>query len=499
MNSGLAENVSLPDVDAAPAMARLTFDRLWSDMFAYAVMLAVPKLLVVFTVPLYTRQFTTAQYGTLQMGMAAAMVLAPIVGIGMEGAQSYFFFAREPDGTLSRPQVVSAVLYLRMLWGLTVWCGVLGLLAIVPHGPLRSEGFPWYLAAAAAGVCLEQISGQAADVFRLLHRRRSYALTTGLQAAGGATLGLAFAIGLGWGVTGVFLASASAAAMTAVAAWMRHGALVDLSTRRIEWWPRLLRFGLPLVPAAFGQMVLYSLDRWLLVAFKAADAVGVYGAGAELAGVVALVVATFRVAWWPIAMAEINEDRTDIFSTAATAYVGIAAIIGVVSAYVFPIATAWLLPGQYAGASTVAAIIPWRWLAYGFIPIASIGTWRSERTWWSAAPIAIALAVHAAGGALLIPMWGIDAAAWTAVAGAIAWVASALAISERLYHIGYRYALLAAQTGIGLTATAVLVHFSSSASSSHAAARLLVTMTACLVLAATLTRRGDSTHNSFVA
>lgn len=485
MTPGASGTLPTPD-RATPTAVSSTLGRLRSDLFAYGVLLAVPKILVLLTVPVYTRRLSTAQYGGLQFGIAMAMVLAPIFTLGLDSAQSYFFFAKQPDGTLARPHVVSAVLKIRMLWGSGFFACALVALLYAPRGQFLTAAFPWYLVVATAGAFLEQLSGQAADVFRLLHRPGAYAVTTGLQALGGAILGVLLGVGLGWGVTGIFLGSASAAALTAASAWFRHRALLDFAGDRVAWWPRLLKFGLPILPASFGQILLYSLDRWLLVAFKGPTDLAVYGAGVELAGVIALVVAGFRVAWWPIAMAEINDDRTEVFSRVATLYVGIAAMVGVVSAYAFPIATRWLLPSRYAPASAVAAIIPWRWLCYGFFLIGSVGTWKSERTAWTVVPVGIGLAVNAAGGALVIPLWGIQGAAWSAVAGSLAWVISAMIISERLFHVGYPHRILALQTTIGLATTAMLIWLSTSAASGAGFLRVLVVGAALLILSTTI-------------
>jgi O-antigen/teichoic acid export membrane protein len=469
-------------VDARPLHTVL--HRLRSDVFVYGTTLAVPKLLAILTVPVYTRRLARAEYGALQVAMATALVLAPIFTLGMDASLSYFFFSKGRDGSVVRRDVVSSVLQIRVAWGLAV---LLGALAFLWYSAGASgAAFRWYLLIAACGAFLEQLSSQAADVFRLLHRPFAYGVTTGLQAVGGAALGLLLAVGLGWGVTGAVLGTASAAALTGACAWFRLRALVGMTERQTLWWPRILKFGIPMVPAGLGVMLLHSLDRFLLATLMGADDVAVYGAGAEFAGVVSLIVASFRVAWWPIAMAEVNEGRTAVFPHVARLYVGLAAILGVVSAFAFPLATAWLLPPRYARSAGVAATIPWRWLCYGFFMITSAGIWKSERTGWSVVPIALALVVNAIAGVLLIPVWGIQGAAWAAVAGSLTWVVSAMAISERLYHIGYPYSTLIAQTTIGLGASALLLWWSGTAGGAFSAARLGFTVVASLVLLGTI-------------
>ena len=460
------------------------FSRLRSDVFVYGTTLAVPKVLAVLTVPVYTRRLPAAEYGALQIATAAVLVLAPILTIGMDASQSYYFFAKKPDGSSARRDVVSAVLQIRLVWGLVVCLGTLLFLGY--SNGFSVPTFPWYLLIAACGAFLEQLSSQAADVFRLLHRPFAYASTTGLQALGGAVLGLLLAVGLGWGVTGVFIGTASAAALTAVSAWFRLRALTDLRQPPTVWWPRILAFGIPMLPAGLGVMLLHSLDRLLLASLKGPEAVAVYGAGAELAGVVGLIVASFRVAWWPIAMAEVNEGRVDVFPHVAKLYVGLASMLGVVCAYGFPLVIGWILPPRYALAGGVAATIPWRWLCFGFFLITSTGIWKSERTGWSVVPIVLAIVVNALGGLLLIPSYGIQCAAMAAIAGSLTWVVSAMVISEWLFRIGYPHGMLGFQAGVGLGATAILVWWSNYGGRAAAAGRLVLTAAALVLLFGTI-------------
>jgi len=464
--------------------------QLGKDTLIYGIGGIAARALSFFLLPVYTRLFTPADYGAIEMMTIAGLFLAALMTMGLDSAQSYYFFEQKDRGPDAQARVVTAIVQWRLMTGGAIVA--LGMLA----SPWLNEAFfagrmeTKHFAVAFSGVFFMQLMEQSVQVFRLRYRPWAYiGLTLGntvVAAAVAVTLIWAF----GWGVLGYFVGMATGAATFAVLGWWSIRGYVDFGALHAAWWPRLLKFGLPLVPAAVAMYVLRSSDRWFIGHYAGQEGLGLYAVGAKFATLIVVAATTFRQAWWPVAMDAMQSgDGPALFRTIARAYlaVGVAGVVALTACsklllFVF-------VAPDFRAAYPIVGVLAWYGILYGFFLIVSGGIWKAEKTHWNAISMTIAAVVNLILNALLVPTYGpMGAAVATALSFAL-WNVMTVAVSEWLWPVGYANVVLTAQCAIGAAAcAAILLLFADGAPAWQVA---LVTVTACSVVLATAATRED--------
>lgn len=430
-------------------MSRLK--QLGKDSVIYGVGGVIGKGISFFMLPVYTRIFTPADYGTIEMMSVIVSLLAAFLIMGMDSAQSFFFFEQKNNSKDHQKIVVSAILQWRLTWGLAmvVFAGCLAPLINVWlfNGELQLI----YFAVSFAGALFSTVMSQSVQIFRLLYRPWAYigvTITNSFLAAG---MILLLVLGFDQGVFGYFLGTMSAALAVAILGWYLVREYVDFSRWHRSWWPRLLRFGAPLLPAGLAYYAMSTMDRWFVQYYNGAEELGIYAVGAKFALIITLAIETFRKAWWPMAMdAMHSEDGPETFRMIARLYMGIGVAGVVILTFISPLLVRWIAAPPFHSAWPLVGILAWQSLFYGFYLIASAGIWKAEKTYLSMYLMGCAALVNLLLNYLLVPRFGgIGAAVATAVTYLL-WVAATMVLSERLWQVGFSIKVLCLQVVVGI-------------------------------------------------
>lgn len=201
--------------------------------------------------------------------------------------------------------------------------------------------------------------------------------------------------------------------------------------------PRLLRFGLPLVPAAFATWGLNWMDRLFLVQYADLSAIGVYSLAYTLGYLGIQLVANPLFTMFPTeAAAQWNHGRRDevqrLFERTAggTLLLCLPMIAG--TAVAGPAIVDLLAPESFTGAAPVIPVV----LA-GYLLLMLAGYYETTfgfvfRQWLYAASVGIAIVVNVALNFALIPRWSyVGAGIATTVAFAVQ-CAFTLAVANRV-------------------------------------------------------------------
>jgi O-antigen/teichoic acid export membrane protein len=180
--------------------------------------------------------------------------------------------------------------------------------------------------------------------------------------------------------------------------------------------PRLLRFGLPLVPAAFATWGLNWMDRLFLVHYATLADVGVYSLAYTLGYLAIQLVANPVFTMFPTEAAiQWNLGRPNevqrLFERAAGATLLFCLPLIVGSAVAGPAVVAVLAPASFSGAADAIPII-----LSGYLLLMIAGYYETTfglvfRQWLHAVSVGVALVVNVVLNFLLIPRWGYMGAA----------------------------------------------------------------------------------------
>jgi O-antigen/teichoic acid export membrane protein len=222
---------------------------------------------------------------------------------------------------------------------------------------------------------------------------------------------LAVPLALVWGVAGVLIARFVAETGGSIVIVLRHRReyAAGLSW---DWLKRLCRMGLPMLPNPAAQGILGNMNRYLLIVFWGATSLGLFSVAFRVSLILGAVVGAIKTAWLPFAFSEGEDDRAvarqlDIFRSYL--WTMFLMCLGVM---VFAVDIVRVVAGtDYEAAAPVTGLLCASVVFQGAIYFLSTPFMSRERT----VPIMIA---NLAGGALaagfsilMIPWWGLTAAA----------------------------------------------------------------------------------------
>jgi O-antigen/teichoic acid export membrane protein len=431
--------------------------QLGKDSLIYGIGGAAGKAIGFFLLPIYTRIFTPADYGVIEMMTVIVSLLTAFLVMGMDSSQSFYFFEQKEKGKAAQKVVVSAILQWRLTWGLAIVV-IAGSLAPLINAWFFGAKLPWiYFAVSFSGALFTTVMTQSVEIFRLLYRPWSYIGVTTIKTVLSAGLVLLFVMVFQQGIFGFFLGSAVSSVVVAVFGWYRVRDYLDFSGWHVGWWPRLVKFGAPLLPASLGMYVMATADRWFIQHYHGEDALGLYAVGAKFAALMAIAIEMFRKAWWPMAMEAMHShDGPETFRMIARLFMALGVAAVVYLAFLSPWLVQMLTASIFHGSFVIVGVLAWKALFYGFFLIGSPGIWKAEKTYITIMLMGVAGLVNIGLNFLWVPKYGGMGAALATSFSYFLWIVLAMIVSERLWPVHFPIFLMLCQVAAGATAVAWL-------------------------------------------
>jgi O-antigen/teichoic acid export membrane protein len=258
-------------------------------LVANLVAAGVPFLLL----PLLTRLLTPSEYGQVVNYFLLMSACSAVAGLNVHGAVGVAWFRHE---RADLPFYVGSALSIGMLSSLAVAALLAAALAIFM--PL-SVSPSWGAIAAIAAGCNVLLQCRLV-LWQNQHDPLPMAGLQILSSVCNVGLSLLAVLWLDWGGLGRNAGAATASVLMAILAvtLLLSSGLARLALRRGDIG-KLLAFGIPLIPHALAGVLLSSADRFAVSAEMGPQALGIYGAGAQLGAVMAILADAFSKAFSP--------------------------------------------------------------------------------------------------------------------------------------------------------------------------------------------------------
>jgi O-antigen/teichoic acid export membrane protein len=425
--------------------------RLFGDSLVYGIGSVAGHLVGLILLPVYTHHLAVEKYGLLDNLFVLSMLLSAAIPLGLPDALQRFWFLAKTDE--ERREVVGTALSGVLL---LVLVAVPPLLLFAPgilEGLFDDTTEIDALRLVAITLLPASVMTFGLAILRSRFRSAAYGVCSIVQVAVLGVVNTWLVAGVGLGITGVFLGGLIAATATAgLALWFVRA---DLSLRRSgARLKEMLRYGVPLVPSFLAFWALSYADRWLLLRMDGAYEVGLYAAGAKVAGIMLVLNFGVLTAFNPVALKMVGESGARRFyARSMTAYGAVAATVAVGLTALAPEVLGLLTPAGYHDG---AAAVPWLTLGFffsGLTVFLSIGLHIEKRTPWITWIALIAAAANVGLNLVLIPFWGMVGAAM-ATAGAYALMAALFhQVTNRIYPVDFetgRLMGLSMLFGVGL-------------------------------------------------
>lgn len=411
--------------------------RLATTGAAYTAASIVSKLIAVALLPLYTRYLTTGDYGVAEVMFAAVVSASIVVRLGVIEALLRFYYRDDED-----PARVVSTSFAALFWFATI----AALIALPFAGPISEvllpESAPDLARISIGGLWVLTLNEYLLTLFRLEERARAFFLTTIINVLAAIALTVVLVVGMEEGARGLLIGSYASGAAVVLALIFVHRRRLSLRFER-PLLRRLLRFGLPTMPAELSLYGLNFVDRLIIIHVAGAPQAGLYSLGVKFAQGVNVLVRGFQLAWPPLAYS-IRDDgeARRVYATVVTLFVAGCA---------FVVTGMWLLSRwivrvlaapEFFGSYKVIGLLAAAATLYALYMVLVVILGRTGRTEFNFPATLAALAANIALNLALVPPLGIVGAGIALVASYVVVLALMYVFTQRLFPVPYEWGRL---------------------------------------------------------
>ena len=390
--------------------------------------------------PVYVRVLTPTDYGVIFVLLIVEQILRVVYRWGVDASFMRYYY--DSHDTASRQRLASTIFFFLVGASGSLMLGGMAAAPWLANQIFDGPGYALVLQLVLLNTFLGSLSFLPFHVLRIEGRARTFVTLTFAQNLATLAAKLVLVVVLRKGVLGVYLADTIVAVGVIALLLPRYIALI----RPMFSLPLLrdcLKFGLPRLPHGAAHQVIAGADRYILKNFVALRDVGVYGVGASLGLGMKLFLSAFENAWAPFYFNEMKQPDAKLTFRAVTTYgVGVLFLMVAGLAAIATDLVRLMTKPEYYGA---AQIVPWIALSVAFQGVyllTSIGLNITKRTAFYPVSTMIAAATNVGACIILIPRYGVVAAAWSNTIAYAVLAGTAMVFSQRVYPMSYDWARL---------------------------------------------------------
>lgn len=418
--------------------------RLATSGLAYQAAGLLAAFLALFTLPLYTRHLSEADFGYAETLLTLVILTSILLRFGMGEAFVRIWFDDEHEDRRRR--------LARTTTGFVLITTTVALIAgVLLAGPLSQLILgvrdATLMAYGVFGIWAFTNLEMAYALLRVQERRRTYMRAAVANVLLTVALTIVLVVILDEGARGYVLGNYAASALVLVALWVlalrEHIGVPDI---RVPLTP-LLRFGGPTVPADSAVFLLNVIDRAYLLRVESAAAAGLYSVAIKLATAVIIAVRGFQLAWPPLAYSITDDEQAGrLYARVASAYL----IVTAVAVAGFELLGRWVVrlltaPSFYPAHEA----LPWLalgWALYGlYLLLVSIAG-RAKVTIRTLPAAFGGVVINVVVLVLLVPPLGIEGAAIALCASYVAMLVVLFALTRGVFRVPFEWGRIAGLT-----------------------------------------------------
>jgi len=412
--------------------------RLATTGAAYTAASILSKVVAVALLPLYTRYLTPSDYGATEIMFAAVVAASIVIRLGaIEALLRFYYKAGES------PEKVVSTTFAVLFWAGLVAVAVLMPLAEPLSRLLLGQSDPGLVRISVAGLWVLTLSEYLLTLFRLDERARPYFAVTMLSVLLTIPVTVVLVVGLDLGAAGLLAGSYGTGVLVVTG-------LIVFNRRRLSLVPdrpllgRLLRFGLPTMPAELSLYSLSFIDRILIARMLGLKEAGLYALAVKVAQSVNVLVRGFQLAFPPLAYSISDDEEARVaYSAVVTWFVAVMSLVVTGVWLTAPwIVRIFAAPDYYEAHLAVGPVVAGTAL-YAIYMVLLVVLGRTGRTEYNFPATLAGLVVNVVLNLVLLPVWGIVGAGVALGVSYLVVVALMYLFTQRLFPVPYEWGRLA--------------------------------------------------------
>lgn len=387
-------------------------------------------------IPIYTKYLSPGEYGIFQLSMTFISFASLLYLLGVNTAFFRFYLDHKDERERSRTFTTSFLFVLAVDTVLTVLVvlfreGISSLLFGSPEHDLlvvlsgialiaqSLETFPVLVLRAEnrSGFYLVMVIVQLATTLLA----SAYFIVRAGMASEGALLGVVL------GYVAIFLMFLPTALAKLVPAF---------SWKLVR---DLLSFGMPFVPSMLALTALNISDQYVIRYFRGIEETGLYALAYKIGMTVNLFVSAFRMAYVPFVFQVARApDARERYSRAFTYFSSVLILATLLLCLGLDEIYDLTVDPKFHGSKGIVPVVAFSYVLFGIHTVSIVGIYLEEKTSLMPLVCGVSAILNVAANIVLVPRFGMYAAAWTTFGSFSLMAALTYYFSDRLYHIHYR-------------------------------------------------------------
>ncbi len=403
---------------------------LLSDSLIYGISGILRSMIGIFLIPFYTRIFSPEEYGIISIITTTFFLIGLLAVCGLDNSAHRWYYDNED--LIDRKKTFST-------WALfQLALSVLFSLLILLFSPIFSDLLlgssekSFLFIFPSLSLITGVLPAVVSNWYRVQRKPLATIVFTFFQTLVTVGCTILFVNVFQWGINGIFGAlTVSSLIFTLIAIQQMRGWLSFKYFSQSRLFD-MMKFSLPLIPAALSFWLLNNTDAYFISFFKNKTEVGLFAIGASLASVMSLFTGAFQQAWGPFAFSIINNvDARQIYAKVFLIYGYCIAFLAACFLMFAPEALMLFTTPEYFESAWVTGILSYNLMFIGFSYIAIIGISISKTTSPYAIAMLYATIVTIVLNILLIPAWGKEGSA-------LATLVAQIIVPVYLFHKGQK-------------------------------------------------------------
>jgi len=413
---------------------------------------AMQKFLTALMLPLFTAFMTTSDYGVLGMVVTVTTFLDVFVTLGFDVAFTRFYF--DDKDPRHRGKIITHVFFVDFFYP-GVLLGVL--VAFMPQISsliMGGPGYTLYFDIGVATLFFTNLSDLPFTLLRLEHRPWTFTSFTLARVLVQVPMAVVFLAVFHLGPKGYLLANLFTAVLLNLAALP-----IYVPKLRFLWDKELMKdmlaFAIPAMFTAVSFFFLKLSDRFFLLHYQGKAEVGLYTVANSLAQPLYIVGMAFRMAWPQWHYARLNEPQKHklLVARSSTYFMAFNALLLALVGLYLPLVIHVLLARDFWSVGPTTFVLTLSVALYNLYFIFWVGANVAKKNRLIPVITLVASGVNIGLNFMLVPVYGMYAAAWTTVVGFGILAILVYFISNRWYPVPYEWRRLIV---LGVAAAATL-------------------------------------------
>jgi len=406
----------------------------------YALGNILSKMVGFFMIPIYTRHLTPADYGVLELISLVLTVMSRLLSLRLTAGMMRFYYEYDEPGE-KKSLISTSQISMIIIAGLTFFSLVYGsrYASIFVFGSDAYEHFFPYI---FASLGFELISSVCFTYIRILQRSGYFMFMSMLQLVVGLGLNIYLIVYLKLGVQGVVYSMVISNGMTAcvLSAFTFWKVKVHFDFSKLK---KLVKFGLPMIPAGLLIFLLNTGDRYLISRLSTLEELGIYGLGYKFGMLLGVFIGTpFLSIWGPKRMEiyRTHPNPPEVYARVFLYIFFVFSFVGLTLSLLTSDLLIFITTPEYYGAGKVVPLVVVGYMFYNLYYVIDIGFFIKKKVYWYPLINIVGVICNFGLNIILIPRIGAYGAAIMTAISFFLCALMALVVSQKYYPIKYDYA-----------------------------------------------------------